>query len=310
MSNTKTLQRLLKILRMGGSDQIHEADTAFSMVITLMEKHTITIENLLDQFQPKDIPQQVMAELARRYCLSRTDRGLSAREEYYRSTFLRIAEWYSPRPKTEEPTETPDRKPTTSTNQKSSSTTSSESQKQKPPNHESPKRYTNTGQRDSTGEQNRRQGSTKSTSTDNKDPADWKRKMDEARERENEARRREAESDQARRTAEEQARKLQEENERFRRERESEELRVRRSPRSGFFSDAFSNPLLTVRLFLVCCLYGLPRAVISLVLLAGGFQELGIHTFDSLNWVDALSIALFPFTVYKGIQLYRSGWYP
>ena len=302
MPNHKILQRLLKMLRLGGSGEVHEADTAFSMSITLMEKHNITIETLLDQFQPKDIPQPVMAELARRYCLSRTDLGLSAREEYYRSTFLRIAEWYSQRPKTEAPSKTTEQNTAPNTNQRRSDTGSGAT-----PNQEPQKRDTNTGQGDPTGGNNNRQESNKNTR--DRDHFDWKREMDEAREREKESRRREAESEQARRVAEEQARKLQEENDRLRRKRESEENRIR-SSRRGFLSNAFSHPLLTIRLFLVCCLYGLPRAVISLVLLAGGLQELGIHTFDSLNWIDALSIALFPFTIQKGIQLYQAGWYP
>jgi hypothetical protein len=111
MLDQKIKSRLLSLLRLGASDQIHEADTALSKAVQMMEKHGITIDDLLDQIGASELPQSVCADLARRYCLTRPDMGPTARDEYYRAVFLRIAERYAPEAKltnTKKPTASPE----------------------------------------------------------------------------------------------------------------------------------------------------------------------------------------------------------
>jgi hypothetical protein len=97
MPSNKIIHRLLAVLRLGGSDQIHEADTAFRKAVSIMEEQGIAIDALLDRISKNDLPQSVIAELARRYCLSRTDRGPSDREDYYRTVFCVRRRESSPR---------------------------------------------------------------------------------------------------------------------------------------------------------------------------------------------------------------------
>jgi hypothetical protein len=272
MTDEKVIRRLLNVLRLGGSDQIHEADAALAKGVQMMNEHGITIEGLLDQIRPNDLSQPVVADLARRYCLSRPDLGPSARDAYYRTVFLRIAELYAPGVKAGGKTKSP---------------TPSES---KP-----------------AGEKAERPSGERRD--DARERADWKSRMDEAREKATQAREREEAAERARQAAEERARTFQEENEILRQNRETTEKRKQRFPRYPFLSDVLSSPLRILRLFIICCLYAFPRGLVCIILLSGGLQELGIHTFDGLGWIDALTIAMFPFTIIKGRDLYGSGRY-
>jgi hypothetical protein len=75
------------------------------------------------------------------------------------------------------------------------------------------------------------------------------------------------------------------------------------------FMEMIKNPGHTVRLFLICCMYGFPRGFILCIVLAGVFRKAEIHSFDHVGWVDALSVVTFPFLVWKGRYLIRRGWY-
>lgn len=90
------LRRLVLVLRMGSSDQVHEADTAFRKALAMMEERGVTLDMLFRAISPGDLPQSVCAEIARRYCLSRPDLGPSAREDAYKAAFLEIVRIYSP----------------------------------------------------------------------------------------------------------------------------------------------------------------------------------------------------------------------
>jgi hypothetical protein len=272
--DAKVRNRLLKVLRMGASDHANEADTAFATVLRIMDENGISIEALLETLKPNDVPQHVIAELARRYCFSRPDKSNNQMAEYYGEAFDAIAEKYTARPK---------------------------------PKPEGPHRGDTRSREETPGSQRPEEPEGGSD--------DWIRRMDEARRKHQAEAERQAREAGARERAdlEERMRRMGEENEALRRERsremEAAEARRWKFLGSRFFSDALSRPAHTVRLFLACCLYGLPRALGVLLLLGAGFQELGIHTFDRLNWIDALTILLFPFTIKKGIELYRAGWY-
>jgi hypothetical protein len=265
----KTKARLLAVLRLGGSDQIHEADTALSKAIQMMEEHGITIDALLDQVTAHDLPQSVCADLARRYCLSRPDMGATARDEYYRVIFLRIAERYAPRTHAETRT-----KASTESKPKPTEETPQPSSKEQGGGKASGSGSTDAGSRA-------------------RARSDWKSRMDEARER--------AREDTARKAHEE----------------ATHEKPTPSPPRwypsggnmgQSFFTALFRNPIRTIRLFFVCFLFALPWGFVSCILLAGILRHFAIHTLDGVRWIDALSVALFPFMVAKGYSLVRQGW--
>ena len=247
----KVMRRLIAILRLGGSEQIHEADSALRKAVLMMEEHGITVDALLDRIGRDALPQTVCAELARRYCLSRLDKGPSAREDYYRAVFLRIARLYQ----LEENVEAGEKPPTDNVPRPASEKTKRAYERQ-----------------DDTGAR-----------------PDWKSRMDEDR------------------------RRAQEASPRATPERENSPPPPRYSSDKdfgrSFFAEIIRNPAQTIRLFLVCCLYGLPRGFIACIILAGGLQKADIHTYDSISWIHALSIAMFPFMVWKARRLVRSGWF-
>jgi hypothetical protein len=265
MITKKTKDRL----RLGESDQIHEADAALSKAVRMMEEHGIIIDALLDQIGRNDLPQTVCAELARQYCLTRMDKGPSAREDYYRAIFLRIAELYAPR---------------TPAGATARTSTGSEP---KPAGEKAPPSSGRQGDRKASGS-----GSDAGSSA--KARGDWQSRMDEARER----------------AREDTARKAHEEATQHEKPHPSTPrwYSVSRDIGQSFFSATFRNPVRTVRLFLVCCLFALPWGFASCILLAGILRHFAIHALDSVSWIDALSVAMFPFMVWKGYSLIRKGW--
>lgn len=95
--DAKFFSLLVKVLYVGSSPQAGEADAAFLKSISMMEDRGVTIDDILNRIRADDLPQPVLAELARRYCLSRPNLTSSGKDEYYRSVFLKIAEMYAPR---------------------------------------------------------------------------------------------------------------------------------------------------------------------------------------------------------------------
>ena len=260
MADETTIRRLKGVLRLGKSDHIHEADSALRKALSMMDEHGITIDALLDRIGRDELPQNVYADLAYRYCFSRSDMGPSAKEAYYQAIFLRISRMYAPTHNIREvATEATETKPQ-STNE--------------PPERSPGKQRADTKEEARTPPR-----------------SDWKSRMDEARSRETREkpfREPYAKSDEQTAT---------------------HTSHVETRPERSFFREALHNPARVVHLFFVCVLYGLPRAFLLCIILAGVFRENRIHTFDGLDWVDFLSIVLFPFLVWKGRSLVRHGWF-
>ena len=254
--DTKSFKRLVKVLNVGSSPQAGEADAALSKGIAIMEERGFTIDELLEYVRPDELPQTVCAELARRYCLSRPELTSSAKDEYYRSVFLKIAEKYSP------------------SSSRQTNHTRSETQRDR-----------NEGQSQA--------------------DADWVRNMDEARRR--------GSGPRTKADGERPGASPSPESERSRENQRSPFRFFKRwnwsLPHSDFLSDAARFPNKTVRLFFACFLFGILPGFALSILAAGMLDQYGIHAFDSWHWSRVLAIATFPFAAFKGIFLYRSGWY-
>lgn len=96
MIDDAAFRKLLAVLRLGGSDQPHEADAALRKGVEMMKARGITMEAVLERFHPNDLPQGVCAELARRYYDARDDLSVSDRQKEYQIAFARIAKKYLP----------------------------------------------------------------------------------------------------------------------------------------------------------------------------------------------------------------------
>lgn len=279
MTDQTTLEKLLRILRVGGSDVPAEADTALRKGIELMDARGITLEAFLDQLDTRSLPQEVCANLARRYYDSRGDIGPSGRERRYRKTFAVIARKYTPEeftqpekpaPKPQEPPKRPDE-----------------------PRHEEPRKERGP------------------------DP-DWVRKMEEMRRQSEDLQRRKGEQDRReeewRRQEEERRR---EEEERRRKGEWANRFRWHfptwQIPRfdidTAFLSDAIRAPEKTIHLFVVCFIASLIPGIITGVVVAGVFWNYGIHVFNGLSWMTMLGVCMLPYMVRKGRGLWLCGWY-
>lgn len=249
--DTKSFKRLVKVLNVGSSPQAGEADAALSKGIAIMEERGFTIDELLEYVRPDELPQTVCAELARRYCLFRPELTSSAKDEYYRSVFLKIAEKYSP------------------SSSRQTNHTRSETQRDR-----------NEGQSQA--------------------DADWVRNMDE--------RRRRAQGQEPPRPSPSPASTSRTASSRY----SGWFVLLRRlkvSSRSPFLQDALRNPERIVRFFLACCLFSILPGFALSVAVAGFLDYANIHIFDQAHWSLVLVICTFPFLVYRGLWLYRSGGY-
>lgn len=106
MTDDAAFRKLLAVLRLGGSDQPHEADAALRKGVEMMKARGVTMAGFLERFNPNDLPQGVCAELARRYYDARDDLSVSDRQKEYQIAFARIAKKYLPeefRPHEESP---------------------------------------------------------------------------------------------------------------------------------------------------------------------------------------------------------------
>lgn len=106
MIDDAAFRKLLAILRLGGSDQPHEADAALRKGVEMMKARGVTMAEFLERCHPNDLPQGVCAELARRYYDARDDLSVSDRQQEYQIAFARIARKYLPedfRPHEESP---------------------------------------------------------------------------------------------------------------------------------------------------------------------------------------------------------------
>ncbi len=290
--DAKVRDKLLKVLRKAATNYAEEADTAFTIALRMMEENAVAIEDLLDSLKPNDVPHNVMAELARRYCYSRTEKTEKQRTEYCGQSLVAIASKFGvPAGRGAETTYRQENKPR---EYPSSSRPSGE-----PPYRERPEEpgYRQSERSEYARAENPEFRTAQEPRADKSEKSkpgrdDWIRRMDEAR-------RKRQHDDPERREGPEAVRP----------EPEARRNRGAEHTGNGFLSDAFCQPVHTFRLFLMCCLYAFLRSFGVLLLLAIVCQEFHIHTFDRIDWLDALFIVAFPFTIKKGAELYRSGWY-
>lgn len=280
-------RRLLAILRLGSSDMPEEADTAFRKGIAMMDAQGMTIDRFLERVDPKAFPQELCAELARRYCRSREDRTSSDRDIYYRRIFAAIARKYAPEEFREEPSRARNREPAG----------------RKPDQPLRPEPGTTSGSE-----------------------PDWVRKMEEQCQRAKEEQRRKETraNDDARRTEEQSHRQRQSRHTseawtrpdyRPRKQRSSSASQpaspVWRMPRirNEFLLTALRHPGKTVHLFAVCALASIIPGLITAVVVAGAFRYAGIHALDWIEWDVMLATTMFPFMCIYGRRWYRRGWF-
>lgn len=96
MIDAATFRKLLAILRLGESDQFHEADAALRKGVEMMVARGVTMDALLERIRPSDLPQSVCAELARRYYEAQSNLSSSERQTRYQRAFAVIARKYAP----------------------------------------------------------------------------------------------------------------------------------------------------------------------------------------------------------------------